>query len=91
MAYSSGYRSEPDKPIQGPSAITFDVVNRFSKTRRISRALAVRPRQVEDEAGDDSGHQGLTAGVSLACPIRPGLQPQYPLATTVGTTYYLVV
>ena len=34
------YRSEPDKPIQRLRAITFDLVNRFSKTRRISRALA---------------------------------------------------
>ena len=37
----TNYRSEPDKPIQRLGAITFDVVNRFTKTRRISRALAV--------------------------------------------------
>ena len=35
------YRSETDRPHQRLRAITFDVVNRFSKTRRISRALAV--------------------------------------------------
>ena len=66
LAVGFSYRSEPDEPIQRLRAITFDLVNRFSKTRRISRALAVAHLRVRGAYPSPAGCRPPGTGPKLA-------------------------
>ena len=66
----SCYGREPDEPIQRLRAITFDLVNRFTKTRRISRALAVAHLRARGAYPSPAGSRPPGTGPKLAC-ARP--------------------
>ena len=64
------YSREPDGLHRRLWAITFDLVNRFTKTRRISRALAVPHLRVAAAYASPAGSRPPGTGPKLAC-ARP--------------------
>ena len=79
------YGREPGKPIQRLRAITFVVVNRFSKTRRISRALAVaHPRARGAYASPPASFSSGLRPALVRCQVAQGARSRAGFAARGG-------
>ena len=79
------YRSETDRPHQRLRAITFVVVNRFSKTRRISRALAVaHPRARGAYASPPASFSSGLRPALVRCQVAQGPRSRAGFAARGG-------